>query len=134
MELASYTTRAPHYGRIVFSLTSDKFVAMPHPATWERESSRLSTKPSPASVGGTMLTDPELIRQAEVLRITGLKRSTLYNLMKRQDDPFPPNYPTSQRGRAWIRSEVLDWCQRRKNVPKQPTPIELLTRAKLAAS
>ncbi len=40
----------------------------------------------------------ELIRRPEVLRITGLKKSTLYSLMQRTEDPFPPNYPTSERG------------------------------------
>ena len=47
-----------------------------------------------------MANDLELIRRPEVLRITGLKKSTLYHLMSRSDDPFPPNYPTSERGRG----------------------------------
>ena len=71
-----------------------------------------------------MSSDLELIRRPEVLRITGLKKSTLYSLMRRSDDPFPPNYPTSERGRSWIRSEVLDWCERRRRAKRTPTPIE----------
>ncbi len=66
----------------------------------------------------------ELIRRPEVLRITGLKKSTLYSLLRRMEDPFPPNYPTSERGRAWVKAEVLVWCERRTKVTKKLTPIE----------
>ena len=65
----------------------------------------------------------ELIRRPEMLRITGLKKSTLYS-RRETEDPFPPNYPTSERGRAWIKAEVLAWCERRRRVTKKPTPIE----------
>jgi len=70
------------------------------------------------------MSEVEFIRRAEVLRITDLRKSTLYALMKREDDPFPPNYATSDRGRAWVRAEVASWCERRRNVAKKPTPIE----------
>lgn len=73
----------------------------------------------------------ELIRRAEVLRITGLRKSTLYSLMKRAEDPFPPNYPTSERGRAWIKAEVVDWCERRRDAERKPTPIEQAVRLKM---
>jgi predicted DNA-binding transcriptional regulator AlpA len=75
----------------------------------------------------------EFIRRSEVLRITGLRKSTLYSLMKRAEDPFPPNYPTSQRGRAWIKAEVLEWCERRRNAEKKPTPIEEAARLRRMA-
>jgi predicted DNA-binding transcriptional regulator AlpA len=75
-----------------------------------------------------MATEVELIRRSEVLRITGLRKSTLYSLMKRAIDPFPPNYATSERGRAWIRAEVLQWCERRRNAEKKLTPIEQAVR------
>jgi predicted DNA-binding transcriptional regulator AlpA len=71
-----------------------------------------------------MAHEVEFIRRSEVLRITGLRKSTLYSLMKSADDPFPQNYPTSQRGRAWIRAEVLQWCERRRDAARIPTPIE----------
>ena len=69
----------------------------------------------------------EMIRRSEVLKITGLRKSTLYGLMKRAEDPFPPNYPTSERGRAWIKAEVLQWCERRRQAKRTPTPIERTT-------
>jgi predicted DNA-binding transcriptional regulator AlpA len=75
-----------------------------------------------------MTSEVEFIRRSEVLRITGLRKSTLYSLMKRAEDPFPPNYPTSERGRAWIKAEVLQWCERRRNAERKPTPIEQATR------
>jgi len=75
----------------------------------------------------------ELIRLAEVLKITGLKRSTLYNLIKQEEDPFPPNYPTSKRGRAWLRAEVEMWCERRRTAPKKPTPVEEVLRLRREA-
>ena len=77
-----------------------------------------------------MTSDLELIRRPEVLRITGLKKSTLYILMSLTDDPFPPNYPTSERGRAWIKSEVLEWCARRRSTARKMTPIELAVQMK----
>ena len=80
-----------------------------------------------------MAHEVEFIRRSEVLRITGLRKSTLYSLMKRADDPFPPNYPTSERGRAWIRSEVLEWCQRRRVAERKPTPIEEAARLRRKA-
>ncbi len=71
-----------------------------------------------------MPSDLKLIKRPEVLQITGLKKSTLYHLMRSNSDPFPPNYPTSERGRAWIKSEVIDWCERRRKADRKMTPIE----------
>ena len=75
-----------------------------------------------------MANEIEFIRRPEVLRITGLKKSTLYTLMRRGEDPFPPSYPISERGRAWSKVEVLAWCARRKQVGRKPTPIEVAMR------
>lgn len=88
------------------------------------------------STGKSVSTSPEVefIRRAEVLKITGLRKSTLYSLMRRASDPFPPNYATSERGRAWIRGEVLHWCERRRNAEKKPTPIEQALRLRQAGS
>jgi len=78
-----------------------------------------------------MSSDPQLIRRPEVLRITGLKKSMLYTLMGLDDDPFPPNYPISERGRAWIKSEVLDWCERRRKATRKLTSIERAAQLRL---
>ena len=71
-----------------------------------------------------MSSDPQFIRRPEVLLITGLKKSTLYELMRSDIDPFPSNYPISERSRAWIKAEVIDWCERRRNAERRLTSIE----------
>lgn len=80
-----------------------------------------------------MSSDPQLIRRPEVLRITGLKKSTLYALMGLDDDPFPPNYPISERGRAWIKSEVLDWCEKRRKAARKLTSVERAVQLRMAS-
>jgi predicted DNA-binding transcriptional regulator AlpA len=79
-----------------------------------------------------MSSDSQLIRRPEVLRITGLKKSTLYQLMRLDIDPFPPNYPISERGRAWIKAEVIDWCERRRKAERKVTSIEKTVQLRLA--
>ena len=81
-----------------------------------------------------MSDDLKFIRRPEVLQITGLRKSTLYHLMRSTTDPFPPNYPTSERGRAWIKSEVLSWCERRRKAERKMTPIEKATQNRASES
>lgn len=58
-----------------------------------------------------------LIRLPEVMRLTGLKRSSLYNLMNPHslsyDISFPGRVQLSPGTVAWNRSAVLKWCQNR---------------------
>jgi predicted DNA-binding transcriptional regulator AlpA len=79
-----------------------------------------------------MPSDSQLIRRPEVLRLTGLKKSTLYELMRLDIDPFPPNYPISERGRAWIKEEVIDWCERRRKAERKVTSIERTVQIRVA--
>lgn len=55
--------------------------------------------------------DVELIRVAEVLRITGLSRSTLYEKML--DGSFPKQIKLGPRSVAWVKSEVQAWAKER---------------------
>lgn len=55
--------------------------------------------------------DVELIRVAEVLRITGLSRSTLYEKML--DGSFPNQIKLGPRSVAWVKSEVQAWAKER---------------------
>ncbi len=55
--------------------------------------------------------DVELIRVAEVLRITGLSRSTLYEKML--DGSFPKQIKLGLRSVAWVKSEVQAWAKER---------------------
>lgn len=54
-----------------------------------------------------------LIRLSETERITGLKKSTIYTLMR---GDFPHPVRLSARAVAWRESEVLDWCASRVSV------------------
>lgn len=54
----------------------------------------------------------QLIRLPLVLSITGLKRSTLYFLMKKGS--FPKQVKLSERCAAWRRSEVEGWLASRQ--------------------
>ncbi|UMY63896.1 helix-turn-helix transcriptional regulator [Pseudomonas sp. LS.1a] len=55
--------------------------------------------------------DVELIRVAEVLRITGLSRSTLYEKM--MANQFPKQVNLGTRSVAWVKSEVQAWARER---------------------
>ena len=47
------------------------------------------------------------LRLADVERITGLQRSTIYELAGR--GAFPKQVRLSPRAVAWVESEILDW-------------------------
>lgn len=51
-----------------------------------------------------------LLRLPEVLRLTGLSRSSLYRLMS---EGFPLNVHLSANSVAWVFSEVAAWCAAR---------------------
>lgn len=55
--------------------------------------------------------DVEFIRVAEVLRITGLGRSTLYEKMLANE--FPKQVNLGGRSVAWVKSEVQAWAKAR---------------------
>ena len=48
-----------------------------------------------------------LIRLREVMRMTGLARSTIYKVMK--EGTFPSSVPLQSRAVAWVESEVQEW-------------------------
>jgi prophage regulatory protein len=56
-----------------------------------------------------MATDAEdrLIRLPEVLQLSGLSRSAVYQ--KIRDGDFPQQVKTSTRSSAWVLSEVIAW-------------------------
>lgn len=55
--------------------------------------------------------DVEFIRVAEVMRMTGLSRSTLYEKMLA--DEFPKQVSLGARSVAWVKSEVQAWAKAR---------------------
>ena len=52
-----------------------------------------------------------LIREKEVLKLTGLSRSTLHRMVDAGE--FPPPVRTSRRSVAWRLREVLAWLESR---------------------
>ena len=52
-----------------------------------------------------------LIRLKEVMRLTGLARSTIYKFMK--DGIFPLSVPLGERAVGWVHSEIQDWIYAR---------------------
>ena len=52
-----------------------------------------------------------LIRLREVMRMTGLARSTIYKVMK--EGTFPSSVPLQSRAVAWVESEVQEWIEAR---------------------
>lgn len=54
---------------------------------------------------------PRLIRLPEVLRRTGLSRSTVYAKIK--SDDFPTAVQCGARARAWLEQEVSGWIEAR---------------------
>ena len=51
----------------------------------------------------------KLLRLVSVIKKTGLSRAQLYKLMKK--GRFPLNVQISERGVAWVESEVEEWME-----------------------
>lgn len=63
--------------------------------------------------------DAKLIRNADVLAITGLSRSTIHRLKKSGD--FPEPVQLNSRAIFWFEDEVKEWARRlRKHRGKPP--------------
>lgn len=72
----------------------------------------LSTPPVPPVPGGRLLVPRDrLLRLPEVEDITGIKKSTIYLLMKQ--GKFPPSVAITRRMSAWPETKVLQWVQER---------------------
>ncbi|WP_052329386.1 helix-turn-helix transcriptional regulator [Dyella ginsengisoli] len=57
---------------------------------------------------------PALLRMPEVIRRTGLRRSSIYDAMKRGD--FPKSVPLTSTARAWHSDEIDAWIAERRAV------------------
>jgi len=58
-----------------------------------------------------------VLRLPEVLKLTGLSRSTLYQFITRGD--FPRQVQLGERSVGWFESHVSKWIQARKPVKNQ---------------
>ena len=66
------------------------------------------TRASATSEAERAPTFSRFMRIAEVCEMTGLPRSTIYEMIA--EGKFPPQAHTSARAVAWIETEVIAWC------------------------
>jgi prophage regulatory protein len=72
----------------------------------------MSEHPAPVSrVASGDAVVPRLISLREVMRLTSLGRSTLYDLIRVQR--FPAPLRVTERRSAWVQSEIVSWIQDR---------------------
>ncbi|EGQ7810169.1 AlpA family transcriptional regulator [Vibrio parahaemolyticus] len=51
------------------------------------------------------------LRMSEVIHLTGLSRSSIYDRMNANQ--FPKSVPLGGRAVAWVESEVMEWLENR---------------------
>lgn len=61
------------------------------------------------------------LRRPEVLRRTGLSRTTIHNLEAAGD--FPRHRMLTPRCAVWVEHEVEDWLRTRLEHPSAPAPV-----------
>ena len=61
-------------------------------------------------------------RLPDVLRRTGLSRSTIYEMVRRGE--FPKQVPLGRRAVGWIAQDVIDWIDAKRNIASPPDPSE----------
>ena len=54
------------------------------------------------------------LRLDAVMALTGLKKSVLYELMRRPEDPFPKPFRIAPKCVAWSEAEVKAWMASRR--------------------
>lgn len=59
----------------------------------------------------------KICRLPDVVARTGLSRSTIYELISR--DEFPPQISLGRRSVGWLESEIQDWINDRIKVSRQ---------------
>lgn len=64
--------------------------------------------------GGVMAQFDRIIREAECSKLTGVSRTTRYELEKKGS--FPSRRNLGGRSVGWLLSEVMDWVQNRDRV------------------
>ena len=59
------------------------------------------------------MTEYKIIRLKDITEMTGLKRSSIYALMK--EERFPQSVSLGSRSVGWVLSEINDWILERMN-------------------
>jgi prophage regulatory protein len=68
---------------------------------------------------------PRMLRLKDVEAITGLSRSTIYNLIS--EDQFPRQIHLSSKSVGWWDAEILNWVQDRMDRRALPKPVRSYT-------
>lgn len=58
-----------------------------------------------------------LLRRPEVERLTGLRRSTIYELIR--EGRFPKSIQLSKKSVAWVETEIYEWIATRIKASRQ---------------
>ena len=53
----------------------------------------------------------QLIRLPQVIEMTSLGKSKIYDLMSK--DEFPNNFSLGRRTAVWTRKDIEDWCKQK---------------------
>lgn len=77
---------------------------------------------SPASENSPTQRSVEVLRLPQVIRVTGLCRSTIYQLEAEQR--FPRRIKISARAVGWIQGEVQAWLTNRVECSRSKTPVQ----------
>ena len=59
-----------------------------------------------------MVEAQSLLRLRDVMRITGLGKSSIYKFMR--DGTFPKNFKLGTRASGWYASDILEWIAARR--------------------
>lgn len=62
----------------------------------------------------------QILRETEVLRRTGLSRTTRWRLARRGDFPAPRQLSPGAIG--WLADEIDEWMESRRVTPSMPSP------------
>jgi prophage regulatory protein len=79
-----------------------------------------SQKPSAASSNGTSdtLDDVSFLRLPEVKAVTGLSKTSIYELIREKSFPAPVRL--GPRAVAWVKSEIRQWVVQRVHASRSP--------------
>ncbi len=68
-------------------------------------------------------TTDQIFRIKDVVSMTGLSRSTIYDKLNpnspRYDSSFPPKIPLGARAIGWFSSDISDWLEARRGMSMQ---------------
>lgn len=66
-----------------------------------------------------------MLRIADVVRVTGTSKASIYRWLRSEEDPFPPPVKLGPNSVGWWASEIQAWLESRERVdPTAPADAE----------